>query len=924
VQSPPKIVGPLGPCSETIHLQGQTPGMTVEVLASSNIIWDRVCHQVATSPDEAFTLTRPLKPGEHVMTVGGLASTSPEETVQQRPPSVGRVAGLTHPYACASCLWLTNATPGATVEVRDSAGFLRGKAAAPDGNARLGLAPPMGHGETLVATQFVCGVPGPSLNLLASEDVPSRQSLVDSPRIVGALRRCDSAVRIEGVFDGATVTVSVDGREVSACFDRSALWFNLGFELRTGEKVNVRQAFHHCQLFSKVSSPDVVVGERTMIDPPFLRGPLCKGTRWVRVGNLVSGSEVTIEQDGLEIGGGTAWDSSCDFTIKPLIYRYHSKVSAKQALCGLVSASSNAVDVHRLTWTLPPPVVIGRLVECGAAVRVENVHPGARIDVVSRMLGVIGTAFSWSSEVDIIVAPALIAHDDISAIQTGCGQRVTSQQPPEHVISTPQPLQPPHLRRPIWNTRAIVPVDNVVPGAWVDVRLDGVHAGSAPSTRTFVDVPIPAKPRPGQVVHARQRLCNLVSDLSVEVTVLAIDDYDVHVTLGATSRVCQLTGGYDPEGLPHRNDTEGMRVIGTDLGISVDHTVDGEHRTYFFFGDTTDNDTDVGDCIFYTLDDNPEPDGPLLTCLTVTDFFDDDYGAFARLSIDGVSLPAFGVPTGAFSWGGRLYLFVATDLKDEHNPMTRAVLGSAADPADGFVNHGNVDWEGATGFDFHFINVSPWVIANDDWSGLPDNALPGHYGVLLCGSGHYRKSSPYLAYVPIEQITAPRSGWRYFTRHVADAHGNPWSTDRADAAALFDDEVIGELSFSYHPALQKWLLIYNSFDSDGSIVMRSATVPWGIWSGPSLHLTFDPYPNNLVLFRNADGLRKFIHEPGKDKLDILAPGSHDGGSIYGPYLVSRWNRWDDAAQEEHVYFTMSTWVPYQAQLMRSRLHLGKR
>lgn len=108
--------------------------------------------------------------------------------------------------------------------------------------------------------------------------------------------------------------------------------------------------------------------------------------------------------------------------------------------------------------------------------------------------------------------------------------------------------------------------------------------------------------------------------------------------------------------------------------------------------------------------------------------------------------------------------------------------------------------------------------------------------------------------------------------------------------------------------------------------MRSATVPWGAWSGPNPHPPSDPYPSHFVLFAMADGLRKFIHEKGQDNLGSLPPVNEkgDGGGMYGPYLVTRWNRWDDAAQCEHVYFTMSTWVPYQAQLMRAQLKLVKR
>jgi hypothetical protein len=336
--------------------------------------------------------------------------------------------------------------------------------------------------------------------------------------------------------------------------------------------------------------------------------------------------------------------------------------------------------------------------------------------------------------------------------------------------------------------------------------------------------------------------------------------------------------------------------------------------------------------MFYTIDDTPEPNGPHLTCITVTNPADDDFGAFAPLAVHDVSLPQFNVPTGVFEWDGRVYVFVTTDYQSDADPMRRSVLGSAVNPANEFVNHGNIDVEGAPGvgapdYDFRFINISPWVIANDDWSGLPDNALPGQYGVLLCGSGKYRASSPYLAYVPIEQVTSPRTGWRYFSRTVTDINGNPWSADLTEASPLFNDPVIGELSLSYHPDLQKWLLLYNNNNPPGGdkIVIRSATVPWRQWSGPDPHNPSDSYPDPCVLFPLADGQGKFIHKSGEDDLDLLPPAKpgKDGG-VYGPYLVSRWNRWDRIAQREQVYFVMSTWVPYQPQLMRAQLDLIKR
>ena len=88
------------------------------------------------------------------------------------------------------------------------------------------------------------------------------------------------------------------------------------------------------------------------------------------------------------------------------------------------------------------------------------------------------------------------------------------------------------------------------------------------------------------------------------------DHFDAVWVEGSTHRICQLTGGGDPEGLPHPNDTTRFGLLGTDLGSSFDHFENGEHRTYFFFGDTHTNAGDQdGDAIAYTTDDQPEPEG---------------------------------------------------------------------------------------------------------------------------------------------------------------------------------------------------------------------------------------------------------------------------------------------------------------------------
>lgn len=61
-----------------------------------------------------------------------------------------------------------------------------------------------------------------------------------------------------------------------------------------------------------------------------------------------------------------------------------------------------------------------------------------------------------------------------------------------------------------------------------------------------------------------------------------------------------------------------------------------------------------------------------------------------------------------------------------------------------------------------------------------------------------------------------------------------WSTAETDAALLFTDQ-IGEISYSFHIGLKRWLIVYGGCATDGcGIVLRSAPMPWGPWSGAQL------------------------------------------------------------------------------------------
>jgi hypothetical protein len=195
--------------------------------------------------------------------------------------------------------------------------------------------------------------------------------------------------------------------------------------------------------------------------------------------------------------------------------------------------------------------------------------------------------------------------------------------------------------------------------------------------------------------------------------------------------------------------------------------------------------------------------------------------------------------------------------------------------------------------------------------------LPAGSDVLwIWGSGRYRSSDVYLAVVPFGQLEPGPFDLRYF----AGTRRSPrWSRSEDDATPLFADGSVGELSVRWHPALQRYLATYNS-DNFRGIHLRSAPAPWGPWSTSPIML-FDP----LARRDPADpcsgrGLGLFMHVPWTERVcdhvqdDMFGHRRDDEpGGEYGPYQISNLTRARDGGAD--VYFTMSSWNPYQAHLM---------
>jgi hypothetical protein len=345
---------------------------------------------------------------------------------------------------------------------------------------------------------------------------------------------------------------------------------------------------------------------------------------------------------------------------------------------------------------------------------------------------------------------------------------------------------------------------------------------------------------------------------------------------GSTIKVAQLTGDYDmSRSMPTLSRT-GMRfgLVATDLGSSFEH----RGKLYFLFGDSWGRPGDR-DVLAWTTAHSP--DKISLDCRLASD------GKWQPLTVPGISQGTFEVPTGGVSIGGKMIVVFTTDHSAEKT-MGRSVVALSQDDGNTFRKLYDLSTN-------KFINVSLWPTR--DW-------------LYIFGSGEYRKSSVYLAKIKSSALLG-RSNLLYLSGVGANKKPG-WSAHEEDAVPLFRHDVVGEFSVAYCEPIRRYVMLYNSAEPRG-ITMRSAETPWGPWSAGTI--IFEPSRDNAY--------GHFMHMPkgSNRKGDTVSDLYREDvwGGEYGPFIMSRFTRGTDG--KCRLYYTMSTWNPYQVVVMQSDLEL---
>lgn len=373
-------------------------------------------------------------------------------------------------------------------------------------------------------------------------------------------------------------------------------------------------------------------------------------------------------------------------------------------------------------------------------------------------------------------------------------------------------------------------------------------------------------------------------------------DVPTYVT-GTTEKVLQLTGDFDRQFQAATINLTGAQygIPATDLGYGFEH----KGRLYFLFGDTWTAVPSLidRDAIGCTTSSDPEN--------LILDFEVDEYGRFIPIDIPGISQNGFEVPAGGgISLNDVMYIVFTTDHGVEEI-MGRSVLAKSNDDGLSFTYLYDLSDRDNDG---KFIEVAMAEVDAAQTPGLPTSGDT----VLIWGSGKYRESNLYLACIPSASIEV-KSALRYYCG-MSESRQPVWSESEADAVPLFDHPVIGEFSVVWYEAVQRWLMLYNSPEPFRGIQFRHAVKPWE-WS--AMQRVYNPATEGYAIFVHS------LITPLPNGISLSDPGREDvWGGEYCPAMLMRF--FTNTGKRHTIYFTMSTWNPYQTVIMRSDIEFPPR
>ena len=477
----PSVVGPISEWMDSIIVEGCSPGVTVLVQSDepSPVV---VAKGIAAGGRDWIPVVGTLKAGQRLVSFqtvpGDTSFTTPSKlavTVSASPISHAQLpplAFVTKLYSCGRAVWLKGAASGAVVSLTSGGSPLGSGRADQAGNARFGITPFLPGPNVAVTAIQAAPATFPALTgapqAITRNTLPSPIGKLPPPKVgQPAPMGCESSIRINGVIDGAEITVerASDGTRDVAVFDLDGLWFDLSKPFpATGDRVSIRQALSpRCHEFP--SDPqEEKIGPARAPDPLDVAEP-CTGSALVHVQNLRPGAKLRVAVPGsrpldyIVPPGTTIWD----VPVEPL--PPDKTITVTMEICSFSTSTTVAIQGDA---PIPDPTMVPDLYRCARAVSVKTTA-GTWLelwgDAGSGPMQLSPRVYAKHSLQSVGVSPFLTTPEKVWARQMACFG-AWADGPSLEVQPHPR-LKPVELHEPlVEGSRAVLPL-NAIPGAHV-------------------------------------------------------------------------------------------------------------------------------------------------------------------------------------------------------------------------------------------------------------------------------------------------------------------------------------------------------------------------------------------------------------------------------------------------------------------------
>lgn len=501
---PPTVHERLARCGTRVFVDGLISGALVELDVGGTI-----STHTALAGVQSF-IVPPLQAGLNVRarqdTGDGFSLWSPVVVVEdalvppQAAPALPDEVG-----ACSQCVRVTQLVPGCDVKVFLGSTVVGSGRANRHGKACLSidLAALKGRRSgNLGARMYVCGAESPKTTTPIVSDPPLPKPVIDGP-----LYGCQRTVPLTNLRPGSRVQVRNDLGETlgSACACGTSVTLAVAPPLVTNEPVRGRAlADVPCDELNTGAWEEVVPPDAGIT--PVILEAVVEGDQVIRVDNQIIGATLIIRILGavdakgpVEYGPRPASEEQEIALNEPL--EAGNIVWVEQTLCG-VSFESASVTVQPQPDEVYAPVIVPPLYDCGAAVQVSNLHPGALVRVYWNGLPVGVEWAGLESSLGVPLAPALVAGGTVTARQVVGGVE-SPESEPVPVLDSSGP-QTPRIMKPVALGDTTMWLSRVSPGAHVTIRSGGVIIGEADAAEPITRVTVTPVAGP---VTPTARLC---------------------------------------------------------------------------------------------------------------------------------------------------------------------------------------------------------------------------------------------------------------------------------------------------------------------------------------------------------------------------------------------------------------------------------